>query len=65
MTLTDKLRTAAARRIGYHIQGEGFKRKHYTLTIAAALSWAATYPAATITRPDGRFIASKTTNRHN
>jgi hypothetical protein len=60
MTTADKIRTAAARAIGYTIQGEGFKRQHHTLTLRAALQWAACYPAATITRK-GRFIASKTT----
>jgi hypothetical protein len=61
MTTADKLRTAAARTFGYTIQGEGFKRQHHTLTLRAALQWAACYPAATITR-QGKFIAGKTTN---
>ncbi len=64
MTLPDKIRAAIARRWGYRVQGEGFKRQHHTLTLRAALSWAATYPAATITRTDGTFIARKTMTRH-
>lgn len=61
MTTADKLRRAAARIAGYTVQGAGFTARHHTLTLRAALSWAACYPAATITRR-GQFIASKTTN---
>lgn len=64
MTLPDKIRAAIARRWGYRVQGEGFKRQHHTLTLRAALSWAATYPAATITRQNGEFVARKTMTRH-
>ena len=60
MTTADKIRAAAARRIGYTVTGHGHTKQHHTLTLRAALSWAACYPAATITR-SGRFIASKTT----
>ena len=61
MTTTDKIRHAAARRIGYQVKPHGFAKVHYTLTMRAALEWAACYPAATITRA-GQFIASKTTH---
>lgn len=60
MTTADKIRAAAARRIGYQVKPHGFAKQHYTLTLRAALEWAACYPAATITRA-GQFIASKTT----
>ena len=60
MTTADKLRQATARAIGYTVTGHGYDKQHHTLTLRAALSWAACYPAATITRA-GRFIASKTT----
>ena len=61
MTTADKIRTAAARRIGYQVKPHGFAKVHYTLTMRAALEWAACYPAATITRA-GQFVASKTTH---
>lgn len=60
MTTADKIRHAAARRIGYTVTGHGYNKQHHTLTLRAALSWAACYPAATITR-NGQFVASKTT----
>jgi hypothetical protein len=60
MTTADAIRTAVARLIGYTVQGHGFNKQHHTLTRSAALSWAACYPAATITRA-GQFIATKTT----
>ena len=60
MTTADKIRHAIARRIGYTVQGHGYNKKHHTLTLRAALQWAACYPAATVTRR-GQFIASKTT----
>ena len=60
MTAPDTIRTAIARRWGYTVTGHGYARSHYTLTMAAALSWASCYPAATITRR-GQFIATKTT----
>ena len=60
MTTADKLRAEAARRIGYTVQGHGHTKQHHTLTLRAALQWAACYPAATVTRK-GQFIASKTT----
>jgi hypothetical protein len=60
MTTADTIRTAAARLIGYTVQGHGFNKQHHTLTRAAALSWAACYPAATITRA-GQFVTTKTT----
>jgi hypothetical protein len=61
MTTADKIRHFAARRIGYEVKPHGFSKTHHTLTLRAALSWAACYPSATITRA-GQFIASKTTN---
>lgn len=61
MTTADRIRHAAARLAGYTVQGAGFTARHHTLTLRAALQWAACYPAATVTRR-GRFIASKTTN---
>ena len=61
MTTADTIRHAIAQRIGYTIQGHGHKRQHHTLTLSAALSWAACYSAATITRK-GQFVASKTTS---
>lgn len=60
MTTADKIRQATANRWGYTIQGHGYKRQHHTLTLRAALAWAACYPEATITRR-GQFIAHKTT----
>jgi len=60
MTTPDTIRHAIAQRIGYTIQGHGHTRKHHTLTLRAALSWASCYSAATITRK-GQFIAAKTT----
>ena len=57
MTTADTIRTAAARLIGYTVQGHGFDKQHHTLTRAAALSWASCYPAATITRA-GQFVAT-------
>ena len=60
MTTADKIRHAAARRIGYTVTGHGYAKQHHTLTLRAALSWAACYPSATITR-HGQFVASKTT----
>ena len=61
MTTADKLRQATARAIGYTVTGHGYDKQHHTLTLRAALSWAACYPAATITR-NGQFIAHKTTH---
>ena len=60
MTTADKIRHAIAKRAGYTVQGAGFAKQHHTLTLRAALQWAACYPAATVTRK-GQFIASKTT----
>lgn len=60
MTTADRIRRAAARVIGYTVTGAGFTARHHTLTLRAALEWAACYPAATITRR-GQFIASKKT----
>lgn len=60
MTTADKLRRAAARLAGYTVTGAGFNARHHTLTLRAALEWAACYPAATVTRA-GQFVASKTT----
>lgn len=60
MNAADKIRHATARLIGYRVRGTGYKKTHYTLTLSAALQWAACYPAATVTRC-GKFIASKTT----
>jgi hypothetical protein len=60
MTTADRIRRAAARIAGYTVIGAGFNARHHTLTLRAALEWAACYPAATITRR-GHFIASKTT----
>ena len=60
MTAADHIRHAIARRWGYTVTGHGYSRQHHTLTLAAALAWAACYPAATITRR-GQFIATKTT----
>lgn len=57
MTTADTIRTAAARLIGYTVQGHGFDKQHHTLTLSAALSWAACYPAATVTRA-GQFVAT-------
>ena len=45
MTTADKIRHAAARRIGYTVQGHGYNKQHHTLTLRAALSWAACYQA--------------------
>lgn len=59
MTTADTIRTAAARLIGYTVQGHGFDKQHHTLTLSAALSWAACYPAATVTRA-GQFVATTT-----
>ena len=61
MTTADTIRHFAARRIGYTVQGHGYAKQHYTLTLRAALSWAACYSAATVTRR-GQFVASKTTH---
>ena len=60
MTTADKIRHATARAIGYTVTGHGYAKQHHTLTLRAALQWAACYPAATITRA-GQFVASKTT----
>lgn len=60
MTTADRIRRAAARLAGYTVTGAGFTARHNTLTLRAALQWAACYPAATITRR-GQFIASKKT----
>lgn len=61
MTTADKIRHAAARVIGYTVTGHGYDKQHHALTLREALSWAACYPAATVTRR-GHFIATKTTN---
>lgn len=60
MTAPDTIRAAIAKRWGYTVTGHGYTRQHHTITLAAALAWAACYPAATITRR-GQFIATKTT----
>ncbi len=60
MTTARKLKTAAARVIGYTVTGHGYDKQHHALTLREALQWAACYPAATVTRR-GQFIASKTT----
>lgn len=60
MTTADKTRQTIARLFGYHVTGHGYNKTHHTLTLRAALQWAACYPSATITRA-GRFVASKTT----
>lgn len=62
MTLANRLRLTLARRIGYEVTGQGFKRKHHTLTYTAALEWAHTYRRATITRR-GQWIAETTTTQ--
>jgi hypothetical protein len=59
MTTADTIRHAIARLIGYATTGHGFKKTHYSLTRREALSWAACYPAATITRA-GQFVATTT-----
>lgn len=61
MTTADRIRHTIARRIGYTVTGHGYNRQHHTLTLRAALAWAACYPEATVTRR-GQFIAHKTTN---
>jgi hypothetical protein len=61
MTTPDTIRHAIAKRWGYTVQGHGHNRQHHTLTLSAALSWAACYQAATITRK-GQFVALKTTS---
>lgn len=53
------IKATAARLIGYATTGHGFKKTHYSLTRREALSWAACYPAATITRA-GQFVATTT-----
>jgi hypothetical protein len=53
------IKTTAARFIGYATKGHGFNKTHYSLTRREALSWAACYPAATITRA-GQFVATTT-----
>lgn len=58
MTTADHIRTLAARAFGYQTQGHGFTKVHHSLTLDAALAWAACYPAATITKR-GQFIASR------
>ena len=60
MTTADQIRTIAARLIGYTVQGQGFDKRHHTLTLKAALSWAACYDSATVTKR-GQFIASRGT----
>jgi hypothetical protein len=62
MTTADKIRTAAARLIGYQTQGHGFTKVHYSLTLRNALNWAHCYDRATVTR-FGRFVASTTTRK--
>jgi hypothetical protein len=59
MTTANKIKTIAARVIGYRTTGHGYTKTHYSLTRAEALSWAACYPAATITRA-GQFVATTT-----
>jgi hypothetical protein len=61
MTRPDTIRHAIAKQWGYTIQGHGHTRQHFTLTLSAALDWAACYQAATITRR-GQFVALKTTS---
>lgn len=53
------IKTTAARLIGYATTGHGYTKTHYSLTRREALSWAACYPAATITRA-GQFVATTT-----
>ena len=60
MTTADHIRTLAARLIGYTVQGQGFDKQHHTLTLKAALQWAACYDSATVTKR-GQFIASRGT----
>jgi hypothetical protein len=60
MTAADRIREAAARLVGYETTGHGYTKTHHTITRRAALSWAACYPAATITK-NGQFVARKTT----
>lgn len=62
MTTADTIRHAIARRIGYEVKPHGFAKVHHTLTLTAALEWAHTYRAATITKR-GQFIASTTTSQ--
>jgi hypothetical protein len=62
MTTADKIRTAAARLIGYQTQGQGFAKVHHSLTLKTALEWSHCYDRATVTR-FGRFVASTTTRR--
>lgn len=62
MTTADTIRHAIARRIGYEVKPHGFAKRHHTLTLTAALEWAHTYRAATITRR-GQWIASTTTTQ--
>lgn len=57
MKLTDTLRTVIAKSFGYHTQGEGFEKVHYSLTRLNALRWAHCYQAATVTR-NGKFVAA-------
>ena len=60
MTTADHIRAMTARLIGYQTQGQGFAKVHHSLTLKNALSWAACYDRATVTRR-GQFIATKTT----
>ena len=60
MKITQTLKTAAARVIGYQTTGQGFTKTHHALTYIEACRWAHCYPAATITRR-GQFVASTTT----
>lgn len=62
MTIADRIRTAAARLVGYQTKGHGFAKVHYSLTLKNALNWAHCYEAATVTR-FGRFVASTTTRK--
>ena len=60
MKITQALKTAAARVIGYQTTGQGFTKTHHALSYTEACRWAHCYPAATITRR-GQFVASTTT----
>lgn len=59
MNIADTIRTAAARLIGYTVQGHGFAKVHHSLTLKNALNWAHCYDRATVTRR-GQFVAATT-----
>ena len=62
MTTADHIRTIAARLIGYQTKGDGFYKVHHSLTLKNALSWAACYDRATVTKR-GQFVASINTRK--